>query len=268
MPFTLSHPAIVLPLLFRTRRWLSITGLVLGSMAPDFEYFLRLKPFGYYGHTWVGLFWFDLPMGLLIAGLFHGVVKRPLVRSLPLLLRARLGQLSEEPWPLRNLWSGRLILGILAGSLSHIFWDAFTHNNSPVSVGIDFLNQQVGPLTLYRWLQYVFSVIGLLAMAWFVWKLPVQPRLVKATSKIQRLFWTFTGALTAIFWLTFMLIHDTYSRSLLTYLIVTGISAISLALLITSTLMRRYFQPSKQARAARALKRKIAHELAQKQPQL
>ncbi|WP_133271821.1 DUF4184 family protein [Hymenobacter radiodurans] len=268
MPFTLSHPALVLPLLAKTRRWLSVTGLVLGSMAPDFEYFLRLRPYGSYGHTWVGIFWFDLPLGLLVAGLFHLVVKRPLVRSLPSFLRARLGQLSEQPWPLRNLWSKRLILGVLIGSLSHIFWDAFTHNNSPVTVGIDFLNLRVGPLTLYRWLQYVSSVIGLVAIAWFVWKLPAKPRLVKATSKIQRLFWTLTGVLMAIFWLAFMLIHETYERAVITYLIVTGISAISLALLITSTLMRRYFEPSKEARAARDLKRDIAHEITQKQLQL
>jgi hypothetical protein len=241
-----------------------MTGLVLGSMAPDIEYFLRLRAYGHYGHTWAGLFWFDLPICLLIAGLFHGVVKRPLVRCLPLFLRARLGRLAEESWPMRNLWSRRLVLGILVGSLSHIFWDAFTHNDSLITVDLELLKLRVGPLTLYRWLQYISSVIGLAAIAWFVWKLPAQPRLVKATGKIRRLFWTMNGILTFVLWLAFVLIQETFWRGVIITLIVTGISAFCLAQLITALIMRRYFQPSEQAKAARALKREIAHNLAHK----
>ena len=41
MPFTFSHPAAVLPLRLLPRHWFSLTGLVIGSMVPDFEYFLR-----------------------------------------------------------------------------------------------------------------------------------------------------------------------------------------------------------------------------------
>jgi hypothetical protein len=237
-------------------------------MAPDIEYFLRLRAYGNYGHTWAGILWFDLPMCLMIAGLFHKVVKRPLVRSLPLFLRARLAQLAEEPWPMRNLLSRRLVLGIIAGTLSHIFWDAFTHNDSLITVDIKLLELRIGPLTVYRWLQYISSVIGLVAIAWFVWKLPVQPRLVKATRKIRRLFWTLNGILTLLFWLTFVLVQETFWRGVIITLVVTGISAICLAQILTSLIMRRYFQPSEQAKAARALKREIARDLAHKQPQL
>ncbi|WP_084446376.1 DUF4184 family protein [Hymenobacter roseosalivarius] len=266
MPFTLAHPAIVLPLLFRTRRWLSMSGLVLGAMAPDFEYFFRLQAYGSYGHTWLGMLWFNLPTSLLIAGLFHGLVKRPLVRCLPLFLRARLSWLAEKPWSLRNLWSSRMLLGIIIGSVSHVFWDAFTHSDTVISVNIKGLELWVGPFTLYRWLQYISSVVGLLAVAWFVWRLPKHSRLVKATSKIQRLFWTLNGVLTTIFWLLFLFVHESYGRSLLVASIVTGISAFSLAQILTSAVMWRYFHPSKQARAARALKREIAHEFVDKQP--
>src|SRR5581483_12465816 len=40
VPFTLAHPAAVLPL---RRRGLVFSALVVGSMAPDFEYFFGLK---------------------------------------------------------------------------------------------------------------------------------------------------------------------------------------------------------------------------------
>ena len=39
MPLTIAHPAAVLP--FRHSR-LPISALVIGSLAPDFEYFLHL----------------------------------------------------------------------------------------------------------------------------------------------------------------------------------------------------------------------------------
>ena len=39
MPFTFSYPAIVLPLTYLPRRWFSLTGLIIGSLTPDFEDF-------------------------------------------------------------------------------------------------------------------------------------------------------------------------------------------------------------------------------------
>jgi hypothetical protein len=43
MPFTASHPAIILPLIYLPGKWISLTGLVIGSMTPDFEYFERMS---------------------------------------------------------------------------------------------------------------------------------------------------------------------------------------------------------------------------------
>ena len=40
MPFTLAHPAAVLPL----RRWLWFPGLVAGAVAPDVGYYLPVLP--------------------------------------------------------------------------------------------------------------------------------------------------------------------------------------------------------------------------------
>ena len=51
MPFTFSHPAIVLPLKYLPKKWFSFTGLIIGSMTPDFEYFLRMKVKSDYSHT-------------------------------------------------------------------------------------------------------------------------------------------------------------------------------------------------------------------------
>nr|WP_237421370.1 DUF4184 family protein [Flavobacterium sp. HBTb2-11-1] len=70
MPFTFSHPAIILPLRYLPKSWFSITALTIGSLTPDFEYFLRMKVKSDYSHTLDGIFWFDLPLALLLTFLF------------------------------------------------------------------------------------------------------------------------------------------------------------------------------------------------------
>src|SRR6218665_923701 len=90
MPFTFSHPAAVLPLHYLPKRWFSMTGLVIGSMAPDFVYFLRMNVYSPFSHTIKGLFCFDLPLSLMLAIIFHVFVRNGLIDHLPLFLTRRL----------------------------------------------------------------------------------------------------------------------------------------------------------------------------------
>jgi hypothetical protein len=85
MPFTFSHPAIILPFLkSRKKNLFSATGLIVGSIIPDFEYFLTLSVERRFGHTINGIFYFDLPCALFICFIFHGLIKKPLLNNLPL----------------------------------------------------------------------------------------------------------------------------------------------------------------------------------------
>src|ERR1700693_6652351 len=87
MPFTLSHAAAVLPLRRLNLVW---SAFVIGSFAPDFEYFLRLSPESRYGHGFPGVFVFTLPTALVIFWTFHVVAKRPVVELLPTGIHRRL----------------------------------------------------------------------------------------------------------------------------------------------------------------------------------
>ena len=79
LPFTLAHPAAVLPL----RRILVFSALVVGSMAPDFHYFLGLRPHDHFSHSIRGAFIFCLPVGLAVLWLFQHVMKLPLISLAP-----------------------------------------------------------------------------------------------------------------------------------------------------------------------------------------
>ena len=98
MPFTFSHPAIVLPLKFLPKRWFSLTALVIGSLTPDFEYFIRMKVQSDFSHTFLGIFWFYLPLGILLAFIFHNTVRNSLFDNIPMSLKSRLNRFNEFNW--------------------------------------------------------------------------------------------------------------------------------------------------------------------------
>jgi hypothetical protein len=124
VPFTLSHAAAALPL---RRARLVLSALVIGTFAPDLEYFIRLVAGGGWGHTLVGVFALDLPLGLAALWMFHRLVKFPLASLLPDSVRARL---TEELAPFRFGPLPRfllIIVSLLIGIATHLLWDGFTH---------------------------------------------------------------------------------------------------------------------------------------------
>jgi len=130
MPFTPSHAALVLPLIRINPRHISATGLIIGSMAPDFEYFFRMSSHGEFGHTLAGLFLFDLPVSAVLAFVFHGVVKHKLISHLPIFLQKRLQSLRQLDFVAYfSTHAGAFVVSALLGAASHIFWDGFTHGD-------------------------------------------------------------------------------------------------------------------------------------------
>lgn len=128
MPFTPAHPALVLP--FLRWRYMSATALIIGSMAPDFEYFFKMSVNGHHGHTFLGVLYFDLPVTFLLAWLFHAVVKRNAIHNLPAFLQRKFQDtLSLDFMAYFKSHAGIFVVSALIGTGSHFFWDNFTHND-------------------------------------------------------------------------------------------------------------------------------------------
>ena len=123
MPFTFSHPAIVLPFykskIFRR----AFPFLVIGSMSPDFEYFLRLRLYSAYSHTVWGILFFCIPVSMLVYVAYTYVVKPQISKY----------YLQAEQTPATFKLTFRTlplaIVSIAIGAFSHIAWDSFTHIN-------------------------------------------------------------------------------------------------------------------------------------------
>lgn len=173
MPFTFAHPVVVVPLKRRFSQWFNLTALVVGSMSPDFEYFLRLKTHTQISHTWIGIIIFNLPIVLIVSLLFHQVVKGPLLTHLPRPLSTSFGGAAHQRWITftpRNVLI--FLYSALIGILSHLLWDSFTHANGFFVSLIPSLAYQVNFLGLavpvYKFLQHGSTIVGLLLLVCFL----------------------------------------------------------------------------------------------------
>lgn len=179
MGFTFSHPALIFPFKYLPKKYYSLNGLVVGSIIPDFEYFIRLDSDSVYSHTISGLFWFDLPLAILALFFFHLVIRDLMIGNLPYFLKSRLLNLSLINW-IDYFYKNWIVVifSILTGSLTHLFWDSFTSfngyfviNNSTLLMktslfGVEIFN--------YKILKHASSLLGGIFLIYQLLRLPKQ----------------------------------------------------------------------------------------------
>lgn len=182
MPFTFCHPAIVF--LFRVfpKRYFSLIGLIIGSMAPDFEYFLRMRISSTIGHSLHGMFLFDLPLGLLFAHVFFNTVSEDLIHNLPKYFRDRLLFITKFDWN-ESYKENRLVVmySIVLGAATHILWDGFTHKSGYFVLQYGFLSSYINIFScsvgVYKILQHASTLISGVFLLLLISKLKPEERL-------------------------------------------------------------------------------------------
>lgn len=167
MPFTLAHPAAVVPL----RRWGVLSALVIGSMTPDVVYFLPLRVSQRASHSLGGVFWFCLPVGLVAYAVFHLLVKVPAVALLPQAVQRRLPALHAG---LPAVSVVGVVASLLVGALTHVGWDAFTHAETlPVSflpsLRTHLFTVSDFEVAVWKVLQHASTVVGLTLLGRWTW---------------------------------------------------------------------------------------------------
>lgn len=197
MPFTLAHTAAILPFHRFFSKYFSISALLMGSMAPDFEFFLRITLYGIWGHTWWGVLFFNLPVSIILCLFFHKYVKRSLIDHLPPFLYQRLAKYKNLDWYIyfKANWL-KVIFSILIGVLTHFLWDNFTHEPNytfpfyfDVLAHVFLLNGKAVPL--YSILQVLSSALGMLYFVFFVVKMPRNKELnaIDYTKRLRYWVW-------------------------------------------------------------------------------
>jgi hypothetical protein len=176
VPFTLAHPAAVLPLIRRGP--LVASALVAGAVAPDLLYVGPIYRFATQEingnltltltHEFSSAFWLDPLIALILLAVFNLVLKRPLVALAPSALAARLPIASPLRLPRLRLLLWTVVSAVI-GAFTHVLWDSFTHGDGYfVRQFPDFFRAEVtAAWDVNRILQYVSTLGGCLILA--VW---------------------------------------------------------------------------------------------------
>ena len=160
MPFTLSHPAAVLPVaaLLRGRLALPTSAMVAGSTVPDLPLFVGT---GYaVSHSPVGLVTLDLALAMGLLLVWDRLVRDALADLAPDRWRSRVAprvRLDRRGWALAPF-------AAVLGSVTHVVWDAFTHDGRWGTSLVPWLEQDHLGVGGADWAQYGSSVVGLLAV--------------------------------------------------------------------------------------------------------
>lgn len=172
MPFTLAHPAAIIPLCRCLRHPGAVSALIIGSMAPDFVYWLPVPIYRETSHTIPALFSFCLPAGFSVFLLYHILIKHPIVALLPRTISMRLPPPPPLSWHPRHI--ALVFLAVLLGAITHIAWDAFTHYNTPMTRLLPFLEAPLMTgngyvIRVYKVLQHGSTVVGFGVLAVVGW---------------------------------------------------------------------------------------------------
>jgi Domain of unknown function (DUF4184) len=169
MPFTLAHPAAALPLNRFLGSFGSPPALIIGSMVPDLVLFMPLGIDRAASHSVSALFWFCLPVGLLLYILFTCWLRQPFYALLPNDVQRRI---SPRAMPTTSRAWFAIAVSLVIGAGTHLIWDSFTHANSPWSGLRWLLDYELFALGSYqvfvfRVLQLGGSLIGLSCLVWW-----------------------------------------------------------------------------------------------------
>ena len=164
----------------RRLKLLAVIPLVVGTVIPDLVRILpdsvlyRIPGFWRLpgSHSVSGIWLVDLPFGYAMLWALV-VLRTPLLSPLwephRTFVRAAFDELLR-----RRYWYLIAVPSILIGTLTHLGWDAFTHeghfvNTHAATLRNDLFPGDDHPLPIYRVLQYASSVFGMAAIAYWYW---------------------------------------------------------------------------------------------------
>ncbi|GAA3217368.1 DUF4184 family protein [Oerskovia jenensis] len=189
VPYTPVHALVSLPLAGRRARralppnlllW-ALPAFAVGAMVPDAPLFLDVLVPGtdelaHPTHRLLGVVTVDLALTLAFTALWVLVVRTPFLAALP--RRATpVPHVSTRAAPPLAV-AGAVVGFAVAGTLTHILWDDFTHLRGTAVQTWDALRTPVAGVMAYKYLQHGSSFVGFVTIAvltvrWWRRALPV-----------------------------------------------------------------------------------------------
>lgn len=242
MPFTPAHAVISLPFIKRMRAF-SVLGLILGTMAPDFEYFIQMKPASMGGHEFPGMLLLNLPLCVFLAILYVNILEDGIIQILPTAWAKKWPRFGRSvktyaiaEWLNFVFWS-------MAGMVTHVLWDSFTHKSGIMLKYIPVLKSpfQLGEYSIpvYKLLQHGGTALGLLAILVYLIFRPSRKRMpqpMMGKGILRMIFFGISAAMAAVRWL----VQGLPAAGDAGAWIVSLISYCFISLLIVSLILKRH----------------------------
>jgi len=246
MPFTFAHPAIVLPIARKKNIFINPAAIIIGSMSPDFEYFIHFMPYQKYGHTITGQFFYNLPLVLLVYLIYHIFLKEIVIINLPKKQFKSFSFMLSERWIVKKPKEIiGFIISALIGMFSHVVWDSFTHKSGWFVEKISCLSSRIQiigyEVSIYKLLQHGSTLIGFAIILLYLISVSnnEQSSPVRESSKKQKIrFWILFLNLSVILEVIFLISFEYIS---LGRIVVSIINASMISLFILA-LVRKVVQ--------------------------
>ncbi|MCX6122781.1 MAG: DUF4184 family protein [Ignavibacteriales bacterium] len=240
MPFTLAHPLAVFP--FRKTR-LDMTCLVIGSMAPDFDYLFRTQIGTLISHSPNGIIRYCIPVTLGAACVWHFIIKSSLASALPRSLALKYSDWLTNSWEYKSLFRLFIILfSAFVGIITHLVWDSFTHSSGYFVQNISFLTERtfIYQIPIFKLLQYGCGILGAVTVL-FVVILHISEKPLLVVPRHPKSFWITALFVLVVFCIarSFTLPHVSFVR-LLRYTIVNFLSGSAVSITVASVVVRIY----------------------------
>lgn len=198
MPYTFAHIGYILPIRKKWSKYFSITGLVFGSLAPDYDILFRLTKirFHVFQYNLKTICFLIYPMAFLSAVLFHLICRNVLIKNLPSPFFEKYQKYLSFDFNayLKNhllLFSASVFFAIFL----HLFLDFFCHILDAYQVSLfvrgiiqmQYLSDKIGYFSIY-FLPVVFSCLGFYYIYKFEYN-SVIPKMYFSQPKQAFLFW-------------------------------------------------------------------------------
>ena len=175
VPYTPVHALVSLPLAGRRGRrslapnlllW-ALPAFAIGAMAPDAPLFLDVVVPGTdelarATHRLLGAVTVDLALTAAFTTLWVLVVRGPFLAALPRRVAPAPDVSTRAARPLAI--AGAVVGFAVAGTLTHILWDDFTHLRGTAVQTWDVLRTPVAGVMAYKYLQHGSSLVGVVAI--------------------------------------------------------------------------------------------------------
>lgn len=225
MPFTPSHAIVALPFV---RTPLVPAAIAIGAMTPDISLFLRGVGLNYaFLHDPANVVWTTV-LALALFLVWRVLLRPAAPELLPSWVSTRLPEswwvsglaaatrsLSRDERPRYRTWRPLypflLVLSAMLGVLSHILWDAFTHESRWGVQLLPALEQSWGPFDGYKWLQYGSSALGLLGLGvwaalWLRRATPRPEQRIRVPRAVRVAWWLSLPVILVVAWLVGLLV--------------------------------------------------------------